>query len=271
MSTSKSKKTAKSPTVSQMEKKIEDPIPAPSAAKKRASKGKSKTSVGESRKKKANYESFASFTYKVLKQVHPDTGISRSATIMINRFVDELIRQVAQVVSELLLVSKHRTVDSRVVQAAVRIILPWDLAKHGVAKGTEAVVKYNSSAGKTSAEKGTKGGHSRSFRAGILFPVRRVERKLRARVNGKVRSGGSAPVYFAAVLEYLVAELLELAGNAARAAKKSRIIPRHLRLAIGNDEELAQLARHYVLQGGVIPGIHSVLLPKGGKSKSGEE
>ena len=70
-------------------------------------------------------------------------------------------------------------------------------------------------------------------------------------------------MYLGAVLEYLAAEILELAGNAARDNKKSRIIPRHLQLAVRNDEELNRLLTGVTIaQGGVLPNIQTVLLPK---------
>ena len=118
--------------------------------------------------------------------------------------------------------------------------------------------------GKASGKKAV----SRSAKAGLQFPVGRVARFLK---KGKyaTRVGAGAPVYLAAVLEYLAAEVLELAGNAARDNKKSRIIPRHIQLAIRNDEELSKLLGTVTIAaGGVLPNIHSVLLPK--KSKKGD-
>ena len=116
-----------------------------------------------------------------------------------------------------------------------------------------------------------KGGSSmtRSARAGLSFPVGRLARFLR-RGNFSSRVGGSAPVYMAAVLEYVVAEVLELAGNAAKDNKKSRIVPRHIQLAVRNDDELNQFFGNAVIAGGgVLPNIHSTLLPdKKNKNKT---
>jgi histone H2A len=103
---------------------------------------------------------------------------------------------------------------------------------------------------------------SRSAKAGIQFPIGRIARFLK---KGKYaeRVGSGAPVYVAAVLEYLAAEVLELAGNAAKDNKKSRIIPRHIQLAVRNDEELNKLMRHTTIaNGGVLPEIRKELLPK---------
>nr|BAK04939.1 predicted protein [Hordeum vulgare subsp. vulgare] len=114
---------------------------------------------------------------------------------------------------------------------------------------------------------GRKGGDkkkavTRSVKAGLQFPVGRIGRYLKKGRYAQ-RVGSGAPVYLAAVLEYLAAELLELAGNAAKDNKKTRVIPRHLLLAVRNDQELGRLlAGVTIAHGGVIPNINSVLLPK---------
>ncbi|KAL3147220.1 hypothetical protein ABBQ32_002716 [Trebouxia sp. C0010 RCD-2024] len=120
--------------------------------------------------------------------------------------------------------------------------------------------------GKTAGKKQV----SRSSKAGLQFPVGRIARYLK---KGKfaTRIGAGAPVYLAAVLEYLAAEVLELAGNAARDNKKTRIVPRHIQLAVRNDEELSKLLGGVTIAaGGVLPNIHSVLLPKKTAKKADE-
>ncbi|CEQ40251.1 SPOSA6832_01855, partial [Sporobolomyces salmonicolor] len=120
---------------------------------------------------------------------------------------------------------------------------------------------------------GVGGSSSRSDKAGLQFPVGRIHRYL------KKGNYSQRVLYLAAVLEYLTAEILELAGNAARDNKKGRIVPRHLQLAIRNDEELDQLLKDTTIsQGGVLPNIHANLLPKkatkpsvGGKKKKSSE
>ena len=116
--------------------------------------------------------------------------------------------------------------------------------------------------GKSGRGKDGKKSQSKSSKAGLQFPVSRIGRYLK---QGKyaTRVGAGAPVYLAAILEYLTAEVLELAGNAARDNKKTRIVPRHIQLAVRNDEELNKLFGGVTIaQGGVLPNIHSVLIPK---------
>ncbi|KAK6120106.1 hypothetical protein DH2020_046142 [Rehmannia glutinosa] len=103
---------------------------------------------------------------------------------------------------------------------------------------------------------------SRSTRAGLQFPVGRVARFLKAGKYSE-RVGAGAPVYLSAVLEYLAAEVLELAGNEARNSKKTRIGPRHIQLAVANDEELSQLFKGVTISsGGANPNFNPQMLPK---------
>ena len=106
---------------------------------------------------------------------------------------------------------------------------------------------------------------SGSARADLIFPVGRCNRKLR---EGRYATsvGRGAGVFVAAVLEYLTSEVIELAGNAAEEQRKKTIAPRHLQLAIRNDEELNKILCSTTLaQGGVLPQIHSILFAKVGK------
>jgi len=138
------------------------------------------------------------------------------------------------------------------------------MAPKKTATPTEPVAKKGGR-GKTEGKKSV----SKSTKAGLQFPVGRIGRLLK---KGKyaTRVGAGAPVYLASVLEYLTAEILELAGNASRDNKKRRVIPRHIQLAVRNDEELNKLlGKVTISQGGVLPNIHSVLIPA--KSPKSEE
>jgi len=103
---------------------------------------------------------------------------------------------------------------------------------------------------------------SKSHKAGLQFPVGRIHRQLKASVSGKCRVGATAAVYAAAILEYLTAEVIELAGNASKDLKLKRITPRHIQLAVRGDEELDTLIKATIAGGGVIPHLHKALISK---------
>lgn len=108
---------------------------------------------------------------------------------------------------------------------------------------------------------------SRSSRAGLIFPVGRCDRYLRHQTRGKFRIGATAPVYLAAVLEYMSAELLELAGNASTDNKRRRINARDIRVALGRDEELNRMYSHVIIPGGGIVPKDNVMHILSGPSK----
>ncbi|XP_038563351.1 histone H2B 1/2-like [Micropterus salmoides] len=121
-----------------------DPVKAPKKGSKKAvSKSVSKT--GKKKKRKTRKESYAIYVYKVLKQVHPDTGISSKAMLIMNSFVSDIFERIAGESSRLAHYNKRSTITSREIQTAVRLLLPGELAKHAVSEGTKAVTKYTSS------------------------------------------------------------------------------------------------------------------------------
>ncbi|KDR03941.1 Histone H2B [Zootermopsis nevadensis] len=114
-------------------------------AAKKAGKAQKNISKTDKKKKRKRKESYAIYIYKVLKQVHPDTGISSKAMSIMNSFVNDIFERIAAEASRLAHYNKRSTITSREIQTAVRLLLPGELAKHAVSEGTKAVTKYTSS------------------------------------------------------------------------------------------------------------------------------
>ena len=122
---------------------------APKVAKKGEKKAgvgkKGGKAAGDKKRHKKRKESYYIYIYKVLKQVHPDTGVSSKAMSIMNSFVNDIFERIAQEASRLAHYNKKATITSREIQTAVRLLLPGELAKHAVSEGTKAVTKYTSS------------------------------------------------------------------------------------------------------------------------------
>ena len=112
---------------------------------KKADTAKSANVVDRKKRKRMRKESYSLYIYKVLKQVHPDTGISSKAMGIMNSFVNDIFERIATEASRLTKYAKKNTISSREIQTAVRLLLPGELAKHAVSEGTKAVTKYTSS------------------------------------------------------------------------------------------------------------------------------
>ena len=114
-------------------------------ASKVAKKGSKNTNSDKKKRSRRRKESYSLYIYKVMKQVHPDTGISSKAMGIMNSFVNDIFERIAGEASRLAHYNKKSTVSSREIQTAVRLLLPGELAKHAVSEGTKAVTKYTSS------------------------------------------------------------------------------------------------------------------------------
>ena len=213
---------------------------------------------------KRHYTGWATYIRKILKQVHPDQGIGSEALGSVEALIDDSLAQIVSATNALVARGDRKTLDSRLVQAAVRLCIPGELAKHAVSEGTKAVEKY------VRAGSGARGAsRARAKRAGLQLSVSRVEHAM-MKHSSLCRKAELSAVYLAAVLEYLTAEVLELAGNSARDRKRSRVASRDILRAVRNDEELNKLYAYVVLPGGVVPHIHHQLLPKKKGKKKGK-
>jgi len=135
-----------------VESKEGAPVKEKASAKVSKVKKAGDATTGAKKHRKKNYSSYSSYIYKVLKQVHPDTGISNKAMNIMNSFVNDIFERIAGEAGKLARYNKKNTISSREIQTAVRLLLPGELAKHAVSEGTKAVTKYNVSQG-TETEK----------------------------------------------------------------------------------------------------------------------
>lgn len=235
--------------------------------KAKAAKGKSVKKGGKIGRKvggrrKKGKQTFSTYIYKVLqtfKNGNSKFGMSKKGMAVMNSVVTDVFEHLMKEASDAAKYAKRATVGLREVEAAAKLSLPGKLSVLAIKNGNDAVKKF-----KQVSKDGGKGKKSvsRSSKAGIIFPVGRVARHMKkARVASRV--GATAPVFVAAVLEYLTSEVLEK-GSEELAFGKKRITPRVVNLGIMADSELTQLfSKVTIAAGGVEPdNIHASLLGK---------
>jgi len=122
----------------------EKKAPAAEKVPKTKKKVEKKATDGKKKRKASKSETYKVYLYKVLKQVHPDTGVSSKAMSILNSLMNDMFDKIATEASKLARISKKPTITSREIQTAVRLVLPGELAKHAVSEGTKAVTKFTS-------------------------------------------------------------------------------------------------------------------------------
>jgi histone H2A len=213
----------------------------------------------EKTKKKKNHF-FEIYISKVLKQISQNCGITSNAKQQLNSFLCILSKYISALVFDLTLFGKKKTISDKEVENGLNIILSGELLSNSISEGKKAVENF-----KTENKKGT-----RQNKAGIIFPPSITEKFLRNFGNSKIMITSVAPVYLAAVLEYITYEILDLASINAKDNKRIRITIRDLELVIRLDDELDKLFNKVnisFLGGGVVPYIHETLLKKNKKKK----
>ena len=200
---------------------------------------------------------FKLYIHRVMKQIHPNLGICSKTMNSLNDIICDLESKLCEQAIDLCKKNKSVTLTARDIQGSTVLLLPGQLSKHAVSEGTKALQKFSvSKSGSVSKPK------TISKRSGLTFPAGSTVRHLKSCFPfGRVQP--AAGVYLAAVLEYITAEIVELAGNATRDHNRVRISNRHIGLGIMQDEELYKLFGGSVVPGsGVVPNIQPILLPK---------
>jgi histone H2A len=220
-----------------------------------------------SKQRRRRIYSFSRYIDIVRHQVHPDFSISRRAVLVIDNLLQDLMQKIGSIAGELVRKEKKQTLTDRDIKAACSFFFPGQLAKHSIMGGSKSVdnilgVMDERDRVGIKMINGKPVKNKRSTMCGLSFPVGRIETYLRKGCYAKRVGSMSAP-FMAAVLEYMCAEILELAGNDARNRRKRRITPRCIGLGIRNDQELHDLfQKDTIAWSGIVPGIHKSLLPR---------
>jgi len=207
--------------------------------------------------KKKKTHLFEIFIVKVLKQISPSNNLTNNAKQQLNSFVCVFLKQLVNILFNLVSYAKKKTYSVREVENALQFLLSGDLLHNCLLEGKSAVERYMSWKNlsvKTSSSKQNK--------AGILFPPTIIEKILK---TSNVMIASNTPIYLATICEYIIAEILEVAVFYCKQERRTRIIIRDIELGIQNDIELKKLLSSLKVNfigGGVVPYIHNSLFTK---------
>ena len=218
----------------------------------------------KNKKKKTRY--FETYISKVLKQVSDKNGITSNSKQQLNSMVCIIAKEISSTVILLTEIAKKKTLSHKEVSNAISILFSGDLAANSIREGVKSVEKSQNKKSNNQSSKGS----SRQDKAGIIFPPSIAEKFLRNFGLSNVMVTSTAPVFLASVLEYLVAEILDLSSKSANQNKRIRITIRDLQLSVRQDQELNELFTKLdisFLGGGVVPYIHSCLVLKKARKK----
>ena len=219
--------------------------------------------MDEKIKKKKHNNFFEIYISKVLKQICENCGITFNAKQQLNSFICIFCKYISNISSDLTIFGKRKTISEREIINTLKIILTGELLKNSLTEGEKSINNF-----KNSMQKG-----SRQNKANIIFSPSIVEKFLRNFGNTNLMVTSTAPVFFAAVLEYLCYEILDLSSIYCKDDKRARITIRDMEISVRNDYELNNLfikLNISFLGGGVIPFIHSSMLKKSSNSRVGK-
>ncbi|AEA07236.1 histone H2B/H2A fusion protein [Lausannevirus] len=222
----------------------------------RTKQEKSKPEGTVSRKKPSKDVNFQVGIRRVLAQVHPDQSIKGEALRQLDSIAVYLGKKIAHDAA-VIVGTESKTINGRAVLLATRALFDGELAKHAHALAGKAVTHYEAAGDK---------GDSRSAKAHLQLSVSRAERLIREHGGCGYRVSATAGVVLAAALEYIIAEIIELAGNASRDSKKVRISIKHVQLAVQNDADLFRLLGKGVFSAGGVLLVGVPAPPRARKS-----
>lgn len=213
----------------------------------------------EQQGKKKDYDHFDIYINKIFKSIHPSKGINGEAMNELNQFIKVLVEMMSRATNELLLNNGRKTIDERDIKSATELVLYGELIRHANDGGNRALTNYDKAL--YNKEKGKDAPKYKTEMAGLMLSVPRIE-KLMMKYSIAERKSTKASIYMTAVVEYVIAELLELSGKALNDTNLNRVKPRQVKLALLNDSELIEVFKNTITPGGVIPNIHISLLPR---------